>query len=317
MRVLVTGATGFAGSHLVAHLQEMGDEVFGLIREPEVGQAWPFAPLVGDLLDTESLHTAVSTAQPDIVYHLAGQADVGLSWKKPFLTMSLNAGGTANLLDAVVSWGRPRVVAVTSADVYGPLPIDAMPINGLSQPNPHHPYAVSKVAASDLLRIYAQRYQLPVIEARPFNHIGPQQLLGFVVPDFASQIAAIALKQSPPKMQVGNLDAERDFTDVRDVVRAYRLLAEGGHTGETYLICSGSPVPIYYLLNTLVDIAQVTIDIEYDPARMRPSDTPTLYGSYDKIRRDVGWRPEIHLRQSLGDALNEWLTKLGGEAAHG
>ena len=313
MRVLVTGATGFAGSHLVAHLLAQGDEVFGLIREPERGQAWPFVPLVGDLLDTASLYTAVSTAQPDIVYHLAGQADVGLSWKQPFLTIALNAGGTANLLDAIVRWGRPRVVAVTSADLYGPLPIDAMPINGLSQPNPYHPYGVSKVAASDLLRIYARRYDLPIIEARPFNHIGPQQALGFVVPDFASQIAAIALKQTPPKMKVGNLDAERDFTDVRDVVRAYRLLAEKGRSGETYLICSGSPVPIHYLLNTLADIAQVTLDIEYDPARMRPSDTPTLYGSYDKIRRDVGWQPEIHLRQSLADALGEWLEKLGAQ----
>jgi GDP-4-dehydro-6-deoxy-D-mannose reductase len=309
MRVLVTGATGFAGSHLVAHLQAAGDEVWGLIRVSEQDQEWPFRPLVGDLLDVASLHTAVAEAKPDVIYHLAGQADVGLSWREPFLTMSLNAGGTANVLDAVVKWGRPRVVAVTSADVYGRLPVDAMPINGRSQTNPHHPYGVSKAAASDLLKIYAKRYDLPVIEARPFNHIGPNQALGFVVPDFASQMAAIALKQRSATMKVGNLDAERDFTDARDVVRAYRLLAEKGRAGETYLICSGTPVPIHYLLHTLADIAGVTLDIELDSARMRPSDTPILYGSYDKIRQEVGWRPEIPLRQSLSDAFQEWLEK--------
>lgn len=310
MRVLVTGVTGFAGSHLVAHLQEQGDEVFGLIREPEQGETWPFVPLVGDLLDPASLHTAVASAQPDVVYHLAGQADVGLSWQKPFLTMALNAGGTANLLDAVVAWGRPRVVAVTSADIYGPMPIDAMPINGLSQPSPPHPYGVSKVAASDLIKIYARRYDLPLIEARPFNHIGPRQALGFVVPDFASQIANIVLQKQPPVMRVGNLDAERDFTDVRDVVRAYRLLADKGRAGEAYLICSGTPISIHHLLHTLIELAGVTLDIENDPARMRPSDTPTLYGSYDKIRREVGWQPALPLRQSLADALAEWTAKL-------
>jgi GDP-4-dehydro-6-deoxy-D-mannose reductase len=313
MRVLVTGATGFAGSHLVRHLQEAGDEVFGLIRPAEQGQEWPFTPVTGDLLEVASLTTAVATAQPDLIYHLAGQADVGFSWRQPALTLALNAGGTANLLDAAVQWGRPRIVAVTSADIYGPLPVDAMPINGRSQPNPYHPYGVSKVAASELLKIYARRYGLEIIEARPFNHIGPHQTLGFVVPDFASQIARIGLGQAPPQLHVGNLDAERDFTDVRDVVRAYRLLGEKGQAGETYLICSGSPVPIFYLLNTLVELAQVRLEIIYDPARMRPSDTPTLYGSYDKIRRDVGWQPEIHLRQSLADALAEWQGKFSEE----
>ena len=313
MRVFVTGATGFAGSHLINRLISEGHDLFGLIRPEEVGGSYPFKCLVGDLLEPESLKKAVAEAQPDVIYHLAGQADVGLSWKLPALTLALNAGGTINLLDAAVAYGRPRIVAVTSADIYGPLSLDAMPINGLSQPNPYHPYAVSKIAASHMLHIYHRRYDLEIVEARPFNHIGPNQAPGFVVPDFASQIAAIKLGRQSRRMMVGNLNAERDFTDVRDVVRAYTLLAEKGKPGQVYLICSGQPVPIHYLLTTLAELAGVELEIEYDPARMRPSDTPCLYGSFDKIRRDAGWMPEIHLRQSLEDALNHWVEKLKSE----
>jgi len=148
------------------------------------------------------------------------------------------------------------------------------------------------------------------VEARPFNHIGPRQSAGFVVPDFASQLAAIKLRQQTPKLSVGNLDAQRDFTDVRDVIRAYLLLAEKGQPGEAYFICSGQPVSIHYLLSTLIELAEVTVDIEYDPDRMRPSDVPYLYGSYRKIQQQTGWQPQIDLRQSLADALEDWLARL-------
>jgi GDP-4-dehydro-6-deoxy-D-mannose reductase len=163
-----------------------------------------------------------------------------------------------------------------------------------------------------LVTVYWERYQLPVVEARPFNHIGPHQAVGFVVPDFASQLAAIKLGQSPPTMLVGNLDAQRDFTDVRDVARAYQFLAEKGQPGEAYFICSGQPVSIRHLLNVLVEAAAVAVEIAYDPARMRPSDTPCLYGSYAKIEKDTGWQPQIDLRQSLADALTDWVNRLSG-----
>ncbi|MCZ7670928.1 MAG: GDP-mannose 4,6-dehydratase [Chloroflexi bacterium] len=256
------------------------------------------------------MKTAVAQAQPDVVYHLAGQAYPARSWQDPALTIAINTGGTANLLEAVVAYGRPRVVVVSSAEIYGYVTEADLPLTEETQPQPRHPYGVSKCAAGQLTAVYAKQYDLPVVEARPFNHIGPRQALGFVVPDFASQLAAIKLGQQPPVISVGNLDAQRDFSDVRDIIRAYQLLAQAGRPGEPYLICSGQPVSIHYLLNVLIETAGVPVEITYDPARMRPSDTPCLYGSHAKLTRHTNWKPEIHLRQSLEDAFTDWFEKL-------
>jgi GDP-4-dehydro-6-deoxy-D-mannose reductase len=314
MRIFVTGATGFAGSHLVDALLAAGHDVFALVHQQTSHQDLVednrVVPIAGDLLDGAQLKTAVSLSQPDIIYHLAGQAYPARSWQNPAQTLAVNTIGTVNVLEAAVAYGRPRVVIATSAELYGLLDADEMPLTEETPPQPRHPYGISKLAASQFVPVYWQRYQLPVVEARPFNHIGPRQALGFVVADFASQLAAIKLGQQPPTLSVGNLEAQRDFTDVRDVVRAYMLLAEKGHPGQGYLICSGQPVSIHYLLTTLADLAETRVDIEYDPARMRPSDVPCLYGSYNKIQRHTGWQPQIHLRQSLSDALNDWLARL-------
>lgn len=314
MQIFVTGATGFAGSHLLDQLLAQGHSVTALMHAATSHQSMPDHPrltaVTGDLLDPESLKTAVTSVKPDVIYHLAGQAYPALSWNKPALTLAINTGGVANLLDAAVAAGRPRVVIVTSAEIYGFVSQAELPLTEQSAPQPRHPYGVSKWAAGMLTAVYWQRYQLPVVEARPFNHIGPRQALGFVVPDFASQLAAIKLGRQPAKIAVGNLDAQRDFSDVRDVVRAYIALAERGQPGEAYLICSGQPVSIHYLLNTLIEAAGISVEVSYDPARMRPSDTPCLYGSYAKIKRDTGWQPEIHLRQALNDALADWLDRL-------
>lgn len=318
MRVFVTGATGFAGSHLVEHLLAAGHQIFALVHTSSSLHELPdhahVTTLIGDLLDPESVKVTVSQAQPEVIYHLAGQAYPARSWEKPAFTLAVNAGGTANVLEAAIQVGRPRVVVVTSADIYGFVRPEELPLTEASMPQPRHPYGVSKWAAGQLVSLYWQRYQLPVVEARPFNHIGPRQAPGFVVPDFASQLAAIKLGKRPPKMRVGNLEAQRDFTDVRDVVHAYVDLAEKGQPGEAYLICSGQPVAIHYLLTTLAELAETRVELEYDPARMRPSDIPCLYGSYDKIQQQTGWRPQIHLRQSLADTLAEWLAKVETEA---
>jgi GDP-4-dehydro-6-deoxy-D-mannose reductase len=317
MRVFVTGATGFAGTHLVNDLLVQGHQVFGLVyrgdsRRYETDSA-AYTAVEGDLQDLSSLKEAVAVAEPDVIYHLAGWALTAESWRDPARVLAINTGGTANLLEAAVAFGRPRVVAVTSAELYGQVTAAQLPITESSQPDPRHPYGLSKWAAGRLVRLYWQRYGLPVVEARPFNHIGPGQEPGFVVPDFASQLAAIALGLRAPQMLVGNLDAERDFTDVRDVVRAYQCLAAQGEAGSSYIIASGQPVPIHYLLTTLIQIAGIAVEVNYDPERMRPSDVPVLYGSYAQLEADTGWRPEIHLRQSLEDAYHGWVERLRRE----
>ena len=312
MKVFITGATGFAGSHLVGQLLEAGHEITALVHSATSLLALPQAVQVveGDLLNLAELKQMVADAAPDVVYHLAGQASPGKSWINPALTFAINTGGTANLLEAVVAYGRPRTLIVTSAEIYGKVRPNQLPISERSIPKPRHPYGVSKFAAAQLVRVYADRYKLPVIEARPFNHIGPNQALGFVVPDFASQIVAAKLGLSGKKIRVGNLSAERDFTDVRDVARAYRMLAENGKPGQEYLICSGYPVSIATILNILIELGGVYMDVEYDPARMRPSDVPQLYGTYAKIEKHVGWKPHFHLRDSLQMVLDEWKEKM-------
>lgn len=311
MRVFVTGATGFAGSHLVDLLLSQGHELFAL-GQPGLGRGHLAADVVlveADLQDREGVITAVTQTKPDIIYHLAGQAYPARSWQTAALTIAINTGGTANVLDAAVKHGNCRVVVVTSAEIYGLIQKQDLPLTEETPPEPRHPYGVSKWAAAQLVALYWQRYQLPVVEARPFNHIGPRQALGFVAPDFASQLAAIQLGKAAPVLSVGNLDAERDFTDVRDVVRAYVALAERGEPGQGYLICSAQPVTVYYLLNVLLELSGLRVEVVYDPARMRPSDVPCLYGSYAKIEAQTGWRPQIHLRQSLADVLQEWRSK--------
>lgn len=314
MRVFITGGTGFAGSHLVDQLLHAGHDLFALVHGESSHQQLPDHPrlhqLEGNLLHETSLRRAIDAAKPDVIYHLAGQASPGVSWQDPALTMAINAGGTANLLQAAVAYGRPRVVVVTSAEIYGPITAGMLPLTEETEARPRHPYGISKLAAGQFVDVYWQRYALPVIEARPFNHIGPRQATGFVVPDFASQMAAIKLGLQNPAMSVGNLDAQRDFTDVRDVARAYSDLAEKGEPGRAYFICSGRPVSIRYLLETLSDFAGVEPEITHDPARMRPSDTPVLYGSHEHITADTGWQPEIGIRQSLSDALDDWLARL-------
>ncbi|MCI0396063.1 MAG: GDP-mannose 4,6-dehydratase [Chloroflexi bacterium] len=316
MRIFITGATGFAGFHLTDALLAQGHQVFGLVHADTSHQPLPdhplFRPIPGNLLDLAELEAAVAGVQPEVIYHLAGQASPGRSWDNPALTLAINAGGTANLLEAARSAGRPRVVVVTSAEIYGAVRPEELPLTEESEPRPHHPYGVSKWAASQLVRLYWQRYQLPAVEARPFNHIGPRQAPGFVVPDFAGQLAAIKLGRRPPTMSVGNLSAERDFTDVRDVACAYQALAERGRPGETYIICSGRAVSIQHILDALIELSGLDVTITRDPERMRPSETPRLLGSYTKIERDTGWRPEISLRQSLADALADWVQRMSG-----
>ena len=311
MRIFMTGSTGFAGSHLANRLLSQGHQVYGLVHWDSGHQPVPdhklFIPVAGDLLDPANLRQQISHVKPDVIYHLAGQASPSMSWTDPILTISLNLTGTVNILEAARQCGTPRIVNVTSALLYGEISEAQLPITEASLPAPTHPYGVSKWAASQMGRLYWQRYRLPVIEARPFNHVGPNQALGFVVPDFAKQIAGIKLGRKEPEMTVGNLAAARDFTDVRDVVRAYEKLAETGEPGETYLVCSGRAVSIQSILDLFLEIADLKFEISINVDKKLSRSSTKIFGSYRKLNRATKWDPMISLRHSLSDALEEWL----------
>jgi len=314
MTVLITGATGFAGSYLTEFLLSAGKRVFGLVHKESSHQLPPnhdrFIALPGDILSLEDVSGAYQIAQPEVVYHLAGQPSPMLSWRSPDRTFAINTGGTANILRSACQYGKPRVVVVTSAHIYDHTESKAEIVTENTIPAPVDPYGISKWAAGKLAQAYFQSHALPAIEACPFNHIGPRQTRGFVVPDFASQVASIKLGLKMPVIKVGNLSAERDFTDVRDVVRAYHALGEKGKAGEKYLVCSGKAVPIQELLDRLLTIAGIEVSVEIDAERYRPVDVKSVAGSYSKLMAQTGWMPKVSLERSLRDVYEEWLERL-------
>lgn len=314
MRILVTGVTGFAGSFLADLLLNSGHYVYGLIHQASGHQPYPehkrFSAVTGNILQLDEVKAAYTVSKPDLVFHLAGQASPTQSWDQPARTFAINTGGTANVLKAAQQLGQPRVVVVTSAHMYDTSGLDSVIISESTIPAPVDPYGVSKWAAGKLVTAYHRGHGLPAIEARPFNHIGPRQTKGFVVPDFASQIAEIKLGIRDPIIRVGNLSARRDFTDVRDVAEAYQQIGLNGQAGETYIICSGKAVSISDILGMMIDIAKVSISVETDPTLVRPVDVKSVIGSYKKLEEDTGWRPKIELSQSLSDAIEEWMVKV-------
>ncbi len=254
-----------------------------------------------DLLDAGSVRAAVADVAPDAVVHLAGQAFVPPSIAAPLATLAVNATGTAHVLEAVRAAGRPiRTLVISSAEVYGRQPPERMPLDESVPLHPENPYAASKVAAETYAGVWARLYGLDVVIARPFNHIGPGQDARFVVPSFARQLAEIAAG-APPLLAVGNLEAQRDFLDVRDVARAYVALLANGRSGSVYNVCSGRAVAIQEVLRQLITIARVPVEVRDDPARLRPSDTPLLCGDATKLRAETGWEPQYTLAASLRD----------------
>jgi GDP-4-dehydro-6-deoxy-D-mannose reductase len=308
MRALVTGIAGFAGSHLADWLVANGDEVVGCAVEAD----WPrnLTHLRGrltlervDLLDFEAVCAVVRAARPDVVYHLAAMASTAHAVREPIDTLRANVTTTANVLHATLqAEDPPRVLHVTSGDVYG-LPAGDRPLAEDTPFSPTNAYAVSKITAHYLGVQVHLAHGLPVIEARPFNHLGPRQGPGFVVPDFARQLVAIARGQAEPVLRVGDLRAQRDFTDVRDIVRGYRLLATTGRPGRVYHLCSGRGVPIAELLERLVAASGVHVRVEVDPDRLRPGPVSVIVGSHARVSAELGWHPTIDLDRSLADVL--------------
>jgi GDP-4-dehydro-6-deoxy-D-mannose reductase len=292
VRALVTGAGGFVGAHLTAHLESSGDEVIGWDRTLEGI----------DITDGPAVTTAMAELRPNAVYHLAGDADVGGSWDHPASTFRANAEGTLNVLLGCRDAGVERVLVVGSADVYGRVHTDDLPITEQCPLRPVSPYAASKVAADFLAVQAGLGYGLDVIRTRPFNHLGPGQSPRFVAPALAQRVAQAEINGGG-EIPVGNLTPKRDFTDVRDVVRAYRLLVLDGQPGEAYNICSGAAVAVQELVDAFIAMATVDVRLTSDPDLQRPVDIPVLLGDNSKIEASTGWQPEIPLSQTLADLM--------------
>ena len=317
MRVFITGAGGFVGGHLVDHLlRQPGITLHAAVLKPSgQNRALDGRPVIQhqvDLRDFNAVRALLHEVRPDRIFHLAALADVAQSFEKPWETLENNILAQVNVLEAVRQLGlETRLLIVSSAEVYGAAGATREPLDESCPFAPTNPYSVSKLAQDMLGLQYFLAYRLWIVRARPFNHIGPGQGSGFVTADFASQIAAIEAGQREPAMSVGNLAAERDFTDVRDVVRAYDLMLTLGEPGEVYHVCSGTGYSIQYVLDTLLSYSTARIEVRQDPALMRPVDVPRRVGDASRLRRSTGWEPEIPFEQSLLDILNDWRQRMG------
>jgi GDP-4-dehydro-6-deoxy-D-mannose reductase len=308
VRVLVTGATGFAGRHLLAELSRRGLSAIptGIdvsTPAPESSQA-PVASGL-DLRDSEAIRGLVAEVRPDAVIHLAAQASAGASFGAQRETLEVNVGGTWNLLGALRDEApAARLLVISSSDIYGPSTPES-PHTETSPFDPRSPYGVSKAAQDLLAGIAGTAYRLPTIRIRPFPHAGPGQRTQFALPAFAAQVAAIERGEGEPVLRVGNLEVTRDYADVRDVVRAYADLLTRGEPGEAYNVCTGRGMLLRHLVERLVASARVPIRIDVDPTRLRPTDLPHLVGDPGKLKAATGWRPEIDIDQTLADLLED------------
>ncbi len=307
MRALVVGAAGFVGKYLVEHLLEQGDEVFaGTMKEPVA--LLPSTTFPVDITDPASTSELMQRARPDVVYHLAGISFVPEAESNFDRALAVNVGGTANVLRQAHLFSKEtQVLFVSSAEVYGQVLPSELPIRESNPLRPANNYSLSKRMAELVAERYQRQGAIRCTIVRPFNHIGPGQDARFVASSFAQQLARIALGKASPVLRVGNLEARRDFSDVRDIVRAYRLLAQG--EGGVFNLGSGVPRSIQTLLDTLISVSGLAVTIEQDPARMRGPEVPELFTSYEKAQSAVGWKPEVTFEQSLGDIYRYWLQR--------
>ena len=314
MKALITGATGFVGNHLARMLLNEGLVVWGTAlndrEKMDSDISYKVNLLTCDIRNPDSIRAVLTTCQPDYIFHLAAQSNVARSWEKPAETFEINAMGTVHLMDEVVRLGfNSKLLLVGSAEEYGRVTPAQVPIKETTPLEPVNPYGSSKAAISMLFRQYFVKFGLPVIYVRAFNHIGPGQAPGFVTVDFARQIAEIEDGIKEAVVKVGNLEAKRDFSDVRDVVRAYWMLIRQGLSGEVYNVSSGCPFPVRRILDIFLEKAKVKIEILPDQNRMRPSDVPILSGDITKIKAVTDWAPTISIEQSLVDILDYWRDR--------
>ncbi len=313
MNILVTGAVGFVGQHLMQHLRDMYPEarLHGVVIAPPGDGALPANYHTLDLRDPAVVAALIDGIAFTHIYHLAAQANVARSHDHPWETLENNIRMQVNLLEAIRHASTPaRLLIISSGEVYGTDANSSTPPDETAPLRPTSPYSVSKVAQDMLGLQYHLAHQLPIMRARPFNHLGPGQALGFVAPDFAMQVARIEAGLQEPVMHVGSLDSERDFTDVRDIVRAYQVIMDYGIPGEAYNVASGHTRRIGEILETLCSLATTPITVTQDPARMRPGKPGKSWGDATKLRETLGWAPQIPLETTLADVLNDWRARV-------
>jgi GDP-4-dehydro-6-deoxy-D-mannose reductase len=308
-KILVTGANGFVGKHLLRELSSNGYDILAVggsqvsdIENFEAGQQYIKLNLTNPN-ESQKIDFSDITG----VVHLAGLAAVGPSFERPMKYVDVNVGIESNLFEeALKQKANPKFIIVSSGTLYDPK--ETQPLTEVSRVLPNSPYAVSKIGQEQMAQYYSTR-GFEVIIARPFNHIGPGQGLGFIVPDIAKQIV-IAEKSGNKEIMVGNLDARRDYTDVREIVRAYRLLLESGISDEIYNICSSTPRSGHDILKEICKIANIEPEIKLDSSKMRPSDTPSICGSHEKLTEATGWVPIKTLEETLIDVIDDWRSQL-------
>lgn len=314
MRILITGAGGFVGQHLASLLQSSHPtaKLYGTTLFPQetVSSAIDSARRI-DLKSYSQVRDLLRDYAPDTIYHLAAQAFVPRSFEDPWETLENNIRSQLNIFQACLELDlRPRTVIISSAEIYGAVSSAQLPLDEQTEIRPTNPYSVSKVAQDMLALQFYLSHGLPIMRARPFNHIGPGQNIRFVAPAFAIQIAKIEANLQEPFIYVGNLEAKRDFTDVRDIVRAYTLIADKGRPGEAYNVASGRANSVRHILNSLLGLTDIKIEVRVDQARLRPVDIPEIRGDAGKLRRDTGWAPSVTLQETLHDVLADCRRRL-------
>ncbi len=315
-KALITGIAGFVGSYMAELLLSNGFEVSGLCRpRSKMDHIESIKSKLhledADLLDSHSLYTTINKTKPDYIFHLAAQSFVPTSWGSPAVTLEVNIVGSANLFEAVRQVGIDPVIQIAcSSEEYGMVHADEVPIKETNPLRPLSPYAVSKLAMDYLGYQYFESYQTRIVRTRGFNHTGPRRGDTFAESTFAKQIALIEKGKQEPIIYVGNLEAARDYTDVRDMVRAYLLAVEKCDPGEVYNIATGKAIKIADVLNMMLKMSKVKVEIKQDPARMRPSDVPILIGDASKFKAKTGWSPEIPFEKTAEDLLNYWRERV-------
>ncbi|MFC1668145.1 GDP-mannose 4,6-dehydratase [Chlamydiota bacterium] len=311
MNVFITGIDGFVGGHLGAFLVEQGCRVLGIgITDPtKIGGDYSYAQL--DICDEHSLGKTIADFHPDLIFHLAAISFVPEAQENPHKAVSVNVTGGINVLECVAKFvPRSKVIVISTGEVYGIVSPDELPLGEDHPIKPANVYATTKASLELFSSLYVFRNNTDAVLLRPFNHIGPGQSPRFVTSDFAKQIAAIEKGIQSPELLVGNLDVIRDFTDVRDIVKAYYLASKDCERGEVYNIASGKGVKISEILEILLSLTDKKITITQDTTKFREAEVPAFIGDYSQFHKVTGWRPEIGLKQTLQDILDYWRERV-------